>query len=210
MPTIKIVDFKGQETGELNLSDAVFSARLHVPAMHQVVVAHLANCRQGTRSTKTRGEISGGGKKPWKQKHTGRARQGSTRSPIWVHGGVAHGPKPVDFHQKVNKKVKRLAMLSALSMKVNENLFTVVSSFDLEKPSTKAVKGFMEAVRAEKALVLIHTAGEAGNNIVRSVRNIPGAKIMNVASINVYDLLDSKTLIVTPEVVARREEVYAR
>lgn len=207
MPTIKIVDFNGKPAGEVNLSDVVFDAPLHVPAMHQVVVAHLANCRQGTHSVKTRGEVSGGGKKPWKQKHTGRARQGSTRSPIWVHGGVAHGPHPRSYAQKVNKKVRRLAMLSALSMKVREEMFTIVKGLDLDKPSTKAMKGFMDTIRAEKALVLFH--GDGGN-IVRSVRNIEGAKVMNVASINVYDLLNSKTLVVTPEVVARLEEVYAR
>lgn len=201
------MDFNGQPAGELNLSDAVFDAPLHVPAMHQVVVAHLANCRQGTHSAKTRGEVRGGGKKPWKQKHTGRARQGSTRSPIWVHGGVAHGPKPRDYRQKVNKKVRRLAMLSAISMKVREELFTVVSGLEMNKPSTKAMKGFMDTIGAKKALVLFH---EGGNNVVRSVRNIEGAKVMNVASINVYDLLNSKTLVVTPEVVARLEEVYAR
>ena len=207
MPIIKIVDFDGQAAGELTLSDAVFDAPLHVPAMHQVVVAHLANCRQGTHSVKTRGDVSGGGKKPWKQKHTGRARQGSTRSPIWVHGGVAHGPKVRDYHQKVNKKVRRLAMLSALSMKVRDEMFTVVKSFDLEKPSTKAAKKFIDAIGAEKALVVFHASGE---NIARSAQNIPGTKVMNVASINVYDLLNSKTLVVTPEVVARLEEVYAK
>ncbi|MDR2179479.1 MAG: 50S ribosomal protein L4 [Synergistaceae bacterium] len=207
MPTIKIVDFDGNDAGELTLSEAVFDAPLHVPAMHQVVVAHLANARQGTHSTKTRGDVSGGGKKPWKQKHTGRARQGSTRSPIWVHGGVAHGPKPRDYSQKVNKKVRRLAMLSALSMKVRDELFTVVKSFDLEKPSTKAVKKFMETIRAEKALVVFHGNGD---NVARSARNLPNTKIMNVASINVYDLLNSKTLVVTPEVVARLEEVYSK
>ncbi|MDR1740910.1 MAG: 50S ribosomal protein L4 [Synergistaceae bacterium] len=207
MPSVKIVDFQGNEAGELVLSDEVFGAPLHMPAMHRVVVAHLANCRQGTHAVKTRGDVSGGGKKPWKQKHTGRARQGSTRSPLWIHGGVAHGPKSRDYHQKVNKKVRRLAMRSALSMKVREELFTVVKSFDLEKPSTKAVKGFMEAVRAEKALVLFHGDGE---NVTRSARNIPGVKARNVASISVYDLLNSKTLVVTPEVVARLEEVYAK
>ena len=207
MPTINVVDFEGRAVGELTLSEEVFGARLHVPAMHQVVVAHLANKRQGTHSVKTRGEVSGGGKKPWKQKHTGRARQGSTRSPIWVHGGVAHGPKPRDYHQKVNKKVRRLSMLSALSMKVRDQKFMVVKSFDLDKPSTKAMKGFMEAVHAEKALVVFRAGGD---NVVRSARNIPGTKVMNVASINVYDLLNSKTLVVTPEVVARLEEVYAK
>ena len=207
MPVVRVVDFNGRDAGELTLSDAVFDAPLHVPAMHQVVVAHLANKRQGTHFTKTRGDVSGGGKKPWKQKHTGRSRQGSTRSPVCVHGGVAHGPKPRDYHQKVNKKVRRLAMLSALSMKVREELFTVVKEFDLDRPNTKAVMNFMDAVQAEKALVIFHAAGD---NIVRSARNIPGAKIMNVASINVYDLLNSKTLVVTPEVVTRLEEVYAK
>ena len=207
MPTIKIVDFNGQAAGEMNLSDAVFDAPLHVPAMHQVVVAHLANCRQGTHSAKTRGEVSGGGKKPWKQKHTGRARRGSTRSPIWIHGGVAHGPKPRDYHQKVNKKVRRLALLSALSVKVREEMLTVVKGLELDKPSTKAMKSFMSVIAAEKPLVVFHADGDS---IVRSARNIPGAKVMNVASINVYDLLNSKTLVVTPEVITRLEEVYAR
>ncbi|MDR1875640.1 MAG: 50S ribosomal protein L4 [Synergistaceae bacterium] len=207
MPVIKIVDFNGQDAGEITLSDAVFSVPLHVPAMHQVVVAHLANCRQGTHSVKTRGEVSGGGKKPWKQKHTGRARQGSTRSPIWIHGGVAHGPHPRDYHQKVNKKVRRLAMLSALSMKVREEMFTVVKGFDLDKPSTKAMKNFMNTINAQKALVIYHADG---NNLVRSARNIPGTRVINVASINVYDLLNSETLVVTPEVVARLEEAYAK
>jgi len=207
MPKINVVDFEGNTLEELTLSDEVFGAPLHVQAMHQVVVAHLANMRQGTHSTKTRGDVSGGGKKPWKQKHTGRARAGSTRSPVWVHGGVAHGPKPRDYHQKVNKKVRRLAMLSALSMKVRDQEFTVVKSFDMEKPSTKTAKTFMDAIGAQKALVVFHAGGD---NIVKSVRNIPGAKIINVASINVYDLLNSKSLVVTPEVVARLEEVYAR
>lgn len=206
MPTIKIIDFNGQPAGELTLSNTVFDAPLHIPAMHQVVVAHLANCRQGTHSVKTRGDVRGGGKKPWKQKHTGRARQGSTRSPIWVHGGVAHGPHPRDYHQKVNKKVRRLAMLSALSMKVREEMFTVVKAFDLDKPSTKVMKDFMNTINADKALVVYSSAGE---NVVRSVRNIPGAKAINIASINVYDLLNSKTLVMTPEVVAHLEEVYA-
>ena len=207
MPTINVVDFEGRTLEELTLSEEVFGAPLHVPAMHQVVVAHLANARQGTHSVKTRAEVSGGGKKPWKQKKTGRARHGSTRSPIWVHGGVAHGPKPRDYHQKVNKKVRRLAMLSALSMKVRDQEFTVVKSFDFDKPSTKAAKVFMEAINARKALVVFHADG---CNIVKSVRNIPGAKVINVASINVYDLLNSKSVVVTPEVVARLEEVYAR
>ncbi len=208
MPAVKIVDFSnGLNVGELTLSEAVFGAPVHVPAMHQVVVAHLANCRQGTHSARTRGEVRGGGKKPWRQKGTGRARHGSTRSPIWVGGGAAHGPKPRDYSQKVNKKVRRLAMLSALSVKVREDLLTIVKGMEMDKPSTKTMKTFMESIGAQKALVIYH---DKGDNVMRSVRNIPGARFMNVASINVYDLLNSKTLVMTEEVVARLEEVYTR
>nr|MBQ6739598.1 50S ribosomal protein L4 [Synergistaceae bacterium] len=207
MPTVKVYEFNGDRAGEMELPEAIFDVPLHVAAMHQVVVAHLANCRQGTHKAKTRGEVSGGGKKPWRQKHTGRARQGSTRSPIWIHGGVAHGPKPRDYHQKVNKKVRRLALLSALSSKVRDELMLVVKNMQLDAPSTKTMNAFIKAVNAEKVLVIYHAEGD---NIARSVRNIPGAKCINVASINVYDLLNSKTLVVTPEVVAKLEEVYSR
>ncbi|NLL36379.1 MAG: 50S ribosomal protein L4 [Fretibacterium sp.] len=207
MPAVKIVDFNnGLGVGELTLSEVVFGAPLHMPAMHQVVVAQLANCRQGTHSTKTRGEVRGGGKKPWRQKRTGRARHGSTRSPIWVNGGVAHGPKPRDYRQKVNKKVRRMALLSALSMKVREELLTVVQGMEMDAPSTKTMRNFLETIGAQKALVLYHNKGE---NVMLSVRNIPGARFLNVASINVYDLLNAKTLLATPEAIARLEEVYA-
>ncbi|MCL2767666.1 MAG: 50S ribosomal protein L4 [Synergistaceae bacterium] len=206
MPTVKIFDFQGLETGEMTLSDAVFGSFIHVPAMHQVVVAHLANCRLGTHSVKTRGDVRGGGKKPWRQKHTGRARHGSNRSPIWVGGGVAHGPHPRDYSQKVNKKVRRLAIRSALSMKVQESLFTVVKSFDIDKPSTKTMRGFFEAVKAQKPLVIVP---EGNDNVRISSRNIEGAKVINLGNINVYDILNSKTLIVTPEVITKLEEVYA-
>lgn len=207
MPAVKVVDLSGQSVAEMTLSDAVFDVPPHVAAMHQVVVAHLANRRQGTHHTKTRGEVSGGGKKPWRQKHTGRARQGSTRSPLWAHGGVAHGPKMRDYHQKVNKKVRRLALLSALSLKVRDELMTVVKGMELISPSTKTMMGFMQTIGAEKALVVYHR-DEGG--LVRSVRNIPGAKCINVVNINVYDLLNSKALLVTPEAVTRLEEVYSR
>ena len=207
MPTVRVVDFNDQSIGEMDISSAIFDAPIHVAAMHQVVVAHLANCRQGTHHVKTRGEVSGGGKKPWRQKHTGRARQGSTRSPLWIHGGVAHGPKVRSYRQKVNKKLRRLALRSALSVKVRDELMTVVRGMELEKPSTKAMTNFMGLIGAEKALVLYYGDGET---IRKSVRNIPGAKCMNVESINVYDLLNSRSLLVTPEVVARLEEVYAK
>ena len=207
MPAVKVFDFNGQEAGEMELSDAVFGVAPNMAVMHQVVVAHLANCRQGTSSAKTRGDVSGGGKKPWRQKHTGRARQGSTRSPLWIHGGVAHGPKVRDYHQKVNKKVRRLALLSALSVKVRDGQMLVVRGMELDNPSTKAMSAFMKAVDAQKALLIYHAKG---NGVVQSARNVQGTKCINIASINVYDLLNSKTLIVTPEVVTRLEEVYAK
>ena len=207
MPFVKVYEFNGDRAGEMELSDKVFNTPVHMAAIHQVVVAHLANCRQGTHSTKTRGDVSGGGKKPWRQKHTGRARQGSTRSPIWTHGGVAHGPHPRDYHQKVNKKVRQLALRSVLSDKVREELMAVVKGFDqIEKPSTKAVKALFDSLGFGKTLVIY-----SGNalNVTRSVRNLPGAKCINVSSINVYDILNAKNLILTPEVVAKIEEVYS-
>ena len=208
MPFVKVYEFTGERAGEMELSAEVFDTPVHMPAIHQVVVAHLANCRQGTHSTKTRGDVSGGGKKPWRQKHTGRARQGSTRSPIWVHGGVAHGPHPRDYHQKVNKKVRQLALRSVLSDKVREDLMSVVKGFDaIEKPSTKAVKNLFTALGVGKTLVIYHSNAF---NVTRSIRNLPGAKCINVASINVYDILNAKNLILTPEAVAKIEEVYSK
>ena len=209
MPFVKVYEFSGERAGEMELPAAIFDVPVHMPAIHQVVVAHLANCRQGTHSTKTRGDVSGGGKKPWRQKHTGRARQGSTRSPIWVHGGVAHGPHPRDYHQRINKKVRQLALKSVLSDKVREDLMSVVKGFDtIDKPSTKAIKNLFTALGLEKKTLVIYHNNAF--NVTRSVRNLPGAKCINVASINVYDILNAKNLIVTPEVVAKIEEVYSR
>lgn len=205
MPTLKLVSFQGEAVGEVQLSDGVFAAPVHVPAMHQVVVAQLANARRGTQSTKTRAEVRGGGRKPWRQKKTGRARHGSIRSPLWAGGGVTHAPKPRDYSQKVNKKVRRLAIKSALSLKVRDELMTVVQSFDIEKPSTKQMLGFLEAINARKPLIVIAEANEA---VQKSARNVPGAKVLNMANINVYDLLNAGTLILTPEVVTKLEEVY--
>ena len=148
MPVVKEVNFKGEVIGQVELSDAVFGAPVHVPAMHQVVVAHLANCRVGTHDTKDRGDVRGGGKKPWRQKHTGRARAGSSRSPVWVGGGVAHGPHPRDYHQKVNKKVRRIALCSALTLKVQEENMFVLHSFDIEAPKTKLMLDFLASAGA--------------------------------------------------------------
>jgi len=205
MPTLKLVSFQGEAVGEVQLSDGVFAAPVHIPAMHQVVVAQLANKRRGTQSAKTRAEVRGGGKKPWRQKKTGRARHGSIRSPLWAGGGVTHAPKPRDYSQKVNKKVRRLAMKSALSLKVREDLMTIVQSFDIEKPSTKDMLAFLTAVNARKPLIVLPGGDE---NVQKSTRNVPGAKVINMVNINVYDLLNAGTLITTPEVIAKLEEVY--
>ncbi len=206
MPTVKLVNFQGEEIENVELSEAVFGARIHAPAMHQVVVAQLANSRQGTQSVKTRSEVSGGGRKPWRQKHTGRARHGSIRSPLWAGGGVVHAPKPRDYHQKVNKKVRRLALRSVLSLKVKENQMTLVDSFDLDKPSTRDMVKFLNAVEARKPLILL---SETDLNVVRSAANVEGAKVLNVNSINVYDLLNAGTLITTPETAKVVEEVFS-
>lgn len=208
MPFIKVYEFDGTRAGEMEVPAEIFDVAPNMAVIHQVVVAHLANCRQGTASTKTRGDVSGGGKKPWRQKHTGRARQGSTRSPIWVHGGVAHGPHPRDYSQKVNKKVRQLALKCVLSDKVREDLVAVVKGFDaIAKPSTKPIRNLITALNFGKTLVIY-----SGNalNISKSVSNLPDAKCINVASINVYDVLNAKNLIVTPEAVAKIEEVYSR
>ena len=206
MPVVKEVNFKGEVIGEIELADAVFGAPVHVPAMHQVVVAHLANCRVGTHNTKDRGDVRGGGKKPWRQKHTGRARAGSSRSPLWVGGGVAHGPHPRDYHQKVNKKVRRIALCSALTLKVQEENMLVLDRFEVETPKTRAFVSFLSAVRCgKKPLFLLHETNMA---VVKSVSNIPGAGVLHVDSVNVYDILNHDRLIATPEAVKKLEEVF--
>ena len=206
MPTVNEVNFKGEVIGQFELSDSVFGAPVHVPAMHQVVVAHLANCRVGTHDTKDRGDVRGGGKKPWKQKHTGRARAGSSRSPVWVGGGVAHGPHPRDYHQKVNKKVRRLALCSALTLKVQEESMLVLDNFGLDAPKTKLMVAFLDTVKkGKKPLFVLHETNMA---VVKSAANIPGAEVLHVDSINVYDLLNHDQLIATPEAVKKLEEVF--
>ncbi|MEG1837122.1 MAG: 50S ribosomal protein L4 [Synergistaceae bacterium] len=206
MPVVNEVNFKGEVIGQIELSDAVFGAPVHVPAMHQVVVAHLANCRVGTHNTKDRGDVRGGGKKPWRQKHTGRARAGSSRSPIWVGGGVAHGPHPRDYHQKVNKKVRRIALCSALTLKVQEENMIVLNSFELAAPKTKLMLDFLATIEsAKKPLFVMHETNMA---VVKSASNIPGAEVLHVDSINVYDLLNHDKLIATSEAVKKLEEVF--
>lgn len=206
MPVINQVNFNGDILGKYELSEAVFGAPVHVSAMHQVVVAHLANLRVGTHNTKDRGDVRGGGRKPWRQKHTGRARSGSTRSPIWVGGGVAHGPHPRDYHQKVNKKVRRLALKSALSLKVTENNMLIVDKFAIDKPKTKAMIAFLDKLEnVRKPLFLLH---ESNGAVIKSASNIPGARVLHVDSVNVYDILNHGKLIATPEAVRKLEEVF--
>jgi large subunit ribosomal protein L4 len=174
--------------------------------MHEVVVAHLANDRQGTQSTKTRAEVSGGGKKPYRQKGTGRARQGSTRSPQWVGGGVVFAPKPRDYSKKVNKKARRVALKSALTSKVQEEKFIVLDQLTLEAIKTKDMQKVLDAFKIEKALIVLNGENE---NVVLSARNIPGVKTTPAELINVYDILKYETFFTTKDAVAKIEEVFA-
>ncbi len=206
MPTVKVINLNGEIIGEENLSDSIFAAPVHVPAMHQVVVAQQANARQGTHSTKTRGEVRGGGRKPWRQKHTGRARHGSRRSPIWVGGGITHGPHPRDYHQKVNKKVRRLALKSALSLKVSEGSLVLLDRLEIEKPSTKSMMSFLSEIDAgNKILIMVNESSPA---IYKSAANIPGAMVLHVDSINVYDILNNRRMVLTMDAARKIEEVY--
>ena len=207
MPTISVVDTKGKQVGNIDLSESIFGIEPNMSAVHAVVVNYLANQRQGTQSTLTRGEVRGGGKKPWRQKGTGRARQGSTRSPQWRHGGIALGPKPRSYRFVLNKELRRLALKSVLSAKVAENDMIVVDSLKLDEFSTKTVANMLAAVGADrKALIVIP---ENCQKIVRSARNIPGVKTALVNTINVYDILNANKLIVVKDAVAQIEEVYA-
>ena len=207
MPKIAIVDSNGKQVNEIELSESVFGIEPNMSAVHSVVVNYLANQRQGTQSTKTRGEVSGGGKKPWRQKGTGRARQGSTRATQWRHGGIALGPKPRSYRFVLNKKLRRLAMKSVLSAKVAEDNMIVVDSFALDEFSTKSVVKLLDAVGADrKALIVIP---ENNVKVVRSARNIPGVKTALVNTLNVYDILNADKFIVVEGAVAQLEEVYA-
>ena len=207
MPTAAVVDSTGKEVGKIELSEAVFGIEPNKAAMHSVVVSHLANLRQGTQSAKTRAEVSGGGKKPWRQKGTGHARQGSTRAPQWRHGGIVFAPKPRDYSVGVNKKVRRLAMKSALSSKVLDSDMIVLDSLKLGEYKTKAVAALLSAVGSEKkALIVLPGVDE---KIVASSRNIPGVKTALVNTLNVYDILNADKFIVVKDAVAQIEEVYA-
>ena len=208
MPNMKVVDMAGKEVGEITLSDAVFGAEVNSSVLHEAVKAYLANQRQGTQSTLTRTEVSGGGKKPWKQKGTGRARQGSTRAPQWTHGGIALGPKPRSYRITLNKKVKRAALFSALSSKVAGNEMVVVDSIALTEYKTKAMVAMLNALGADKKALIVLPAADAV--VIKSCDNIPGVKTALYNTINVYDILNCDKFIVAKEAVEKIEEVYAR
>lgn len=207
MPNVAVMDMAGKKVSEITLSDAVFGIEPNKAVMHMAVVNYLANQRQGTQSTLTRSEVSGGGRKPWRQKGTGHARQGSTRAPQWTHGGIALGPKPRDYSYTLNKKVKRLALKSAFSSKVIDNDLIVLDALTLEEVKTKKVAEVLKNLGADrKALIVIP---EKDETVIKSARNIPGVKTALVNTVNVYDILNADKLVVLKDVVAKLEEVYA-
>lgn len=207
MPNVTVYDKTGAKVSEIELSENVFGIEPSVPAMHLCVVNYLANQRQGTQSTLTRGEVSGGGKKPWRQKGSGRARQGSTRSPQWYHGGIAHGPKPRDYGFSINKKVKRLAMKSALSGKAADDEILVLDSFGLEEIKTKEVAKILAALPTGKKTLIV--LPEKDDVIYKSARNIAGVKVTLINTLNVYDILNCDKMLVLQDAVSKIEEVYA-
>ena len=206
MPKVDLLNMEGKKVGNIELSENVFGVEVNEYAMHDVVVNYLANQRQGTQSTKTRSEVSGGGKKPWKQKGTGRARQGSIRAPQWIHGGIALGPKPRSYTYRLNKKVRRLALKSALTTKVNESAIIVLDELNFDEIKTKNMVKVLEAIKAEKALVVI---AEKNINVQISARNLENCKTATVNTINTYDLIKYPTLVLTKAAVEKIEEVYA-
>ena len=207
MPNVTVFDVNGNKVSELALSENIFSIEPNVSAMHLMVKAYLANQRQGTQSTLTRSEVSGGGKKPWRQKGSCRARQGSTRSPQWYHGGIAHGPKPRSYGLAVNKKVKRLAMKSALSSKVLDGEMIVLDELKLDAIKTKEIVKVLAALETGKKTLIV--LPEKDDIIYRSARNIAGVKVSLVNTLNVYDILNCNSMIVLKDAVAKIEEVYA-
>ena len=207
MPNIAVLDMAGNNVGEITLSDAIFGIEPNAVVMHMAVVNYLANQRQGTQSTLTRTEVSGGGKKPWRQKGTGHARQGSTRAPQWRHGGIVHAPKPRDYSYSLNKKVRRLALLSALSDKVLGGNLIVLDELKLDTYKTKTVADCLKAIGAGKKALIVLENNDAF--AVKSIANIPGAKSAQVNTINTYDVINADTLIIVKGAVAKLEEVYA-
>ena len=206
MANVSVFNMEGKEVGTMELNDAVFGVEVNEHLVHMAVVAQLANKRQGTQKAKTRSEVSGGGKKPWRQKGTGHARQGSTRAPQWKGGGVVFAPTPRDYSIRLNKKEKRAALKSALTSRVNENKFVVVDELKFDEIKTKSFKAVMDNLKVSKALVVLDTNDQ---NTVLSARNIPEVKTSLVNTINVYDILKYNTVVATKAAVASIEEVYA-
>ena len=207
MPNVKVVNMAGVEVDTIDLSDVIFGAEVNEAVLHAAVRAFLMNQRQGTQSTLTRSEVSGGGKKPWRQKGTGRARQGSTRSPQWTHGGIALGPKPRDYRTAMNKKVKRIALYSALSAKVAEGNLIVVDDIKVDGYKTKTIVNMLQALGAErKALIVLDTVDHC---VIKSAANIPGVKTTLATTLNVYDILNANKFVVSKAAVAKLEEVFA-
>ncbi len=207
MPKVAILDMQGKSVGDIELSQAIFGIEPNAAVMHHMVVNYLANQRQGTQSALTRAEVSGGGRKPWRQKGTGRARQGSTRSPQWRHGGVVFAPKPRDYSYTVNKKVRRLAMKSAFSTKAIDSSVIVLDSLKMEEFKTKTIVNMLSAVGCDKKALIV--LPEVDKKIIKSASNIPGVKTAQVNELNVYDLLNTNKLIIVKDAVAKIEEVYA-
>lgn len=207
MAKLAVLDKTGKKVSDIELKDEIFAIEPNKSAMHLVVVNYLANQRQGTQSTLTRSEVSGSGKKPWKQKGTGRARQGSTRAPQWTHGGIALGPKPRDYGFDVNKKVRRLAMKSALSSKVAADEMIVVDDFSMDAIKTKEMANILSAVKAGKKTLIV--LPEKNDVLYKSARNIEGTNVSLVNTLNVYDILNCNTIVVLKDAVAKIEEVYA-
>ena len=207
MPKVALYDITGSQIGDVELSDDIFGVEVNTHVMYEAVKNYLANQRQGTQSAKTRGEVRGGGRKPWRQKGTGRAGQGRTRSPQWVGGGVVFAPKPRDYSYKLPKRIKRLALKSALSSKVQDNEIIVVDSLVLDKPKTKdMIKVLLNLKAGKKTLVVIP---ERDENVILASRNIPGVKTAYVNTINVYDILNCDSFLITRDAVNKVEEVYA-
>ena len=208
MAKVSVFDMAGKKLSDMELADSIFGIEPSIPAMHLCVVSYLANQRQGTQSTLTRAEVSGGGKKPWRQKGTGRARQGSTRAPQWTHGGVALGPKPRSYRMSMNKKVKKIALYSALSAKVAAGDLIVVDEIKSAEYKTKNMVAMLEALGASKKTLIVLPAVD--DMVIKSCANIEGVKTTQWNTINVYDILNCDTLVVAQNAVAKIEEVYAR
>ena len=206
MPKVDLLNMEGKKVGDIELLDSIFGVEVNEYAMHDVVLNYLANQRQGTQSTKTRSEVAGGGKKPWKQKGTGRARQGSIRAPQWIHGGIALGPKPRSYKYTLNKKVRRLALLSALTNKVQENNIVVLDELNFDEIKTKNMADVLNNLKVENALVVIE---DRNANVQFSARNIENVMTCVVNTINTYDVLKYNKLVITKAAVKKLEEVYA-